>query len=82
MKASIKTIFDSVAHDNREYIKENGGNVAEYILSSTEASDQPWLEFLTDEEIEEYENATAERREEIREEIRAFINDNYNYNVN
>lgn len=81
MKASIKTIMDGVVHDNREVIKENGGNVAEYLITDTEAQDQGWLWFMTDEEAEEYENASAERREEIRNDIRNWINENYNYNL-
>jgi len=81
MKASIKTIMDGVVHDNRQVINENGGNVAEYLITDTEAQDQGWLEFMTDEEAEEYEKASAERREEIRNDIRNWINENYNYNL-
>lgn len=81
MKASIKTIMDGVVHDNREVIKENGGNVAEYLITDTEAQDQGWLWFMTDEEAEEYENASAERREEMRTDIRNWINENYNYTL-
>jgi hypothetical protein len=81
MKNSIKTLLDAVAHDSRESIKASGGNVAEYIIVTAEAVDQGWFEFLSDEEIDEYESADADRREEIRDEIRAFVNDNYNYNI-
>jgi hypothetical protein len=81
MRHSIKTLMDAVVHDNREVIIENGGNAADYLMRSTEALDQGWHEFLSDEEVEEYENVSSERREEIREEIRTWVNENYNYNL-
>lgn len=81
MKHSIKTIYDCVVSDNAEFIKENGGNAAEYILSNAENAEFGWFEFLTDEEIAEFESATSERREEIKDEIRAFVNENYDYNL-
>jgi len=80
MKNSIETMLDSFIHDNREYIKENGGNVAEYIMTGTEAQDQGWLWFLDDEEIEEFENDSM-RRDELKREITEYVNKNYNYNI-
>lgn len=80
MKNSISTMLDSFVHDNSEYIKENGGNAAEYIMNDTEAQDQGWLWFLSDEEIEEFETNPA-RRKELKEEITYYVNENYNYNV-
>lgn len=81
MKNAIETLLNSYIHDNEEYILQNGGNVANHILADTEAQDQGWLWFLSDEEIDEYENADAARREGIRNEIREYINENYNYNL-
>ena len=80
MKHSIKNLLDAIAHDNAQVIKENGGNVAEYIISTAEAIEYGWHEFLSDEEIEEYESADAEKREEIRKEIRNSLTKN-NYNL-
>jgi len=81
MKNSIKSYLDAVVHDNAEIIKENGGNAAEHILNNCENLEFGWFEILTEDEIHEYETASGERREEIRAEIRAFVNENYNYNL-
>ena len=81
MKNSIKSYLDAVVHDNAEIIKENAGNAAEHILNNCENLEFGWFEFLTEDEIHEYETASGERREEIRDEIRAFVNENYNYNL-
>lgn len=80
MKNSIATMLDSFVHDNASYIKENGGNAAEYILTDTDAHDQGYLWFLSDEEIEEFENNKEKRAEHIKE-IREYVNENYNYEV-
>jgi len=80
MKDSIATMLDSLVHDNREHIKENGGNAAEYIMTDTEAQDQGWLWFLDDEEIEEFENDSM-RRDELKREITEYVRRNYNYNI-
>lgn len=81
MKNSIKSLLDAFIRDSAQYVKENGGNVAEYIIADAESRDQGWLFFLTEEEAEEYENSDSDRRDEIQSEIRAFINENYNYNL-
>lgn len=81
MKTSIKTSLDLYVSDNSSFILENGGNAAEYILADTESQDQGWLWFLSDEEISEYENASSDRRQEIEDEIRNFVNENYSYNL-
>lgn len=80
MKTTIETLLDGFVHDNQEYIKENGGNAAEYIMADTIAQDHGWLWFLSDEEIEEFENNPA-RRKELKEEIADYVNSNYNYVV-
>ena len=78
MKNSIETMLNSYVSDNAEYIKENGVNAAEYILADTEAQDQGWLWFLSDEEIEEFESDKEARKKHI-QEIRDYVNKNYNY---
>lgn len=80
MKNSIKTLLDSYVYDNASYIKENGGNAAEYIIVDTETQNQGWLWFLSDEEIEEFENDKEKRVAHI-QEIRKYVNENYNYEV-
>lgn len=78
MKTYIKTLLDSFVFDNEKSIIENGGNVAEYIIAETRAQDQGWLWFLSEEEIEEFENNPTRRKKHIGE-ITKFVNDNYDY---
>jgi len=79
MKNSIETLLDGFVHDSRESIKESGMTAAEYIINDAKAQDQGWLWFLSDDEIDEYEASSAERRAEIRKEITDYVNNNYNY---
>jgi hypothetical protein len=81
MKSSISTILDSYVDDNSSCIIENGGNAAEYILANTEAQDQGWFWFLSDEEIETFES-DLEARLKMIQEIKDYINTNYSYEVN
>jgi hypothetical protein len=80
MKNSIATLLNSYVSDSSEYIKANGGNAAEYILEDTEACDNGWLWFLSDEEIEEFEK-DSNRASELIAEIIEYVNANYNYDV-
>lgn len=82
MKNSIKTYTDAVVYDNKEYIIKNGGDVAEYLLANAENLEFGWFFYLSSEEILEYEDSNSNKIEEIRNEIKDFINDNYNYNIN
>ena len=36
MRKSIDTYVQSIAHDNAQYINENGQTVAEYLINNTE----------------------------------------------
>ncbi len=80
MKNSINTHLDAFVHDNAEAIKESGKTAAEYILDDTEAEDQGWLWFLSEEEIEEFENDKEKRAEHI-QTIKDYVNENYSYKV-
>lgn len=73
-------MLNAFVYDNSSSIKEDGGNAAEYILRNTRAQDQGWLWFLSDEEIDEFENDKEKRAAHI-EEIIEYVNENYNYNV-
>jgi hypothetical protein len=76
MKKEIATLLDSYVNDNEEYIKESGGNVADYILWNAELMDFGWLWFLTEDETEAFENDPV-RRDELIQEIRDYVNENY-----
>ncbi len=77
MKKNIKQLVNNFEFDNKQYM-HNYKTVAEYIIEDAEASDQGWLWFLSDEEIEEFERS-EEARERHVAEIIEFINSNYNY---
>lgn len=82
MKPSIKTLLDTYIHDNKRSIISSNQTVAEYILADAEAQDQGWLWFLSEEEIVEFENATSERRNRIKNKIIDFVNENCDYSIN
>jgi hypothetical protein len=80
MKNAIETLLNAYVSDNAGYIKENGGNVAEYILTTADSEENGWLWFLTEEEIEEFETK-PERKAELIEQISAYVTENHNYNI-
>lgn len=71
----------------KQYVKDakaNGyidGNVAEHLILNTQSEDQGYQSWLSDEEIEEYENASSERRQEVRDEIEDFIKEHFDIDV-
>ena len=80
MQSSIETMLKSYIYDNRSYIIENGINAAEYIISEAENMDNGWLWFLSDEEIEIFE-LDRDARQQMIQEIKDYVNSNYNYEV-
>lgn len=74
MKNSIKTIFENSIRDNRLYIEQYGGNIAEYYREDFAYQDQGHVWYLTDEEIELWENDEDER-ERLINEIHDFLDD-------
>ena len=78
MKTTINALLNAYVHDNAQNIKEDGRTIAEYILAETEAEDHGWYWFLKYSEIEEFENSNEARERHINE-IKEFVNANYNY---
>lgn len=78
MKNSALQFTRQYVQDNTEYID---GNVAEHLILNVRSADQGYLEYLSEDEIEEYENATFERTVEIQNEIENWINDNFNFDI-
>lgn len=74
MKNSIKTIFENSIRDNRLYIEQYGGNIAEYYREDFAYQDQGHVWYLTDEEIELWETMKDER-ERLINEIHDFLDD-------
>ena len=77
MKNSAGQLTRAYIHDNKQFIE---GNVAEHLMLNLE-SVSDYNEYLSDEEIEEYENASIERKSEIETEIETWINDNFNFEI-
>jgi hypothetical protein len=59
--------------------QESDMNVAEYLILNAQSAENGYLEYLTDEEIEDFENS-LKRREELEKEVEGFINDNFDFN--
>ena len=77
MKTSAMQLTKAYIHDNKQFIV---GNVAEHLMLTIEAVSN-YSEYLSDEETEEYENASFERKAEIEAEIESWIKDNFNLDI-
>lgn len=74
MRKSIDTYINAIAHDNEQYIKDGGySSMADYIISNAESTG--WQEFFDDSEL----NETGEPTDEQIDELKAYLNENYNY---
>ena len=74
MKHNIKQLTDMHVSDSKQHII---GDVAEHLILEAKSMDNGWFFFMSDEEGEEYEQATAERRAEMQDEIEEWIIENY-----
>ena len=77
MKNSAMQLTKAYIHDNKQFIE---GNVAEHLMLTIEAVSN-YSEYLADEEIEEYVNASPERKAEIELEVESWIRDNFNFDI-
>ncbi|MDD4515384.1 hypothetical protein [Massilibacteroides sp.] len=77
MKNSAGQLTRAYINDNKQFIE---GNIAEHLMLNLEAV-SCYNEYLSDEEIEEYENASMERKAEIEAEIENWINYNFNFDI-
>lgn len=73
MRKSIDTYAQSIAHDDKLYIIENGMTVAEYIINNAE-NGTGYYEFFDDSELE-----SNEPSEEQIDELKEYLNNNYSY---
>lgn len=75
MKKSIDTYVHSIASDNKQFILEDGyESVADYIISNAD-NGTAYNEYFDDSELNEYGEPTQEQIDELKE----YLNDNYNY---
>lgn len=75
MKPAILQLTKQYVQDSRQY---NEGNIAEFLLLGAESVDNGYFFYLTDDEIEEYEN-NSERRIELETEIKDWIKNNFDF---
>lgn len=76
MKKSIDTYIQSIANADKQYIVEGRYNsIADYIISGAE-NGIGWTEFFDDSELEE---PVCEPTDEQIEELKEYLNENYNY---
>lgn len=73
MRKSIDTYVQSIAHDDKLYIIENGMTVAEYIINNAE-NGTGYYEFFDDSELE-----SNEPSEEQIDKLKEYLNNNYSY---
>ena len=75
MRKSIDTYVKSIASDNKQFILEGGyESVADYIIINAE-NGTGYNEYFDDSELDESGEATEEQIDELKE----YLNDNYNY---
>lgn len=76
MRKSIDTYVQSIAYDNAQHIKEGGYvSIADYIISNAE-NGTGWTEYFDEIELEE---PAFEPTDEQIEELKDYLNENYNY---
>ena len=75
MKTNVLQLTEAYVADNKQYIS---GNVAEHLVTNADNMENGYLEYLTDEEIEEYEN-DADMRNYYEECVVNFCWENFDY---
>ena len=78
MKNSVKQYTRQVIEDNKEFIE---GNIAEYLLEEAQNSENGYQWYLSGDESVEYDEANLDKVFEIQNEIKEFINSNFNYDI-
>lgn len=78
MIKSIDTYVQSIVSENAEYIKEGGyESIADYIITVSENSDcGGWIDMFDYSELEE---PACEPTDEQIQELKDYLNENYNY---
>ena len=74
MRKSIDTYVQGIAHDDAEFIVNGSESIADYIIKTAE-NGTGYEEFFDDDELDE----TGEPTDEQIDELKAYLNQNYNY---
>lgn len=77
MKTSALQLTKAYIHDHKQYID---GNVAEHLASMAENSESGYIEYLTGDEISEYET-NVDMHNHYEETIVNFIYENFDYDI-
>ena len=77
MKHSALQFTRQFLQEAKQY-QDSDSNVAEYLILTAEAEENGYYSYLTEEEIDEFEN-DSKRREELETEVETFINDNFDF---
>lgn len=78
MKNSVLQFTKQYVNDSKKYII---GNVAEHLLSITKSNPDGYFIFLTEDEINDYENSPINHKSLIENEIDTFITNHFNFDI-
>ncbi len=77
MKNQALKLTEAYVKDNLLHIE---GNVYDHLITDAEMSDNGYFFYLTDEEIEAYENKPSERAR-LEDEVENFLKDNFDFDI-
>lgn len=77
MKTSALQLTKAYVNDNKQYIS---GNIAEHLVINADIIENGYYEYLTDEEIQEYET-NADMRAYYEECVVNFCYENFDYDI-
>jgi hypothetical protein len=77
MKTSALQLTRAYIIDNKQYIS---GNIAEHLVTNADNCENGYIEYLTDEEIREYES-NIDMRNHYEECVVNFCYENFDYDI-
>ena len=78
MKKTALQFTNQFLQEAKHY-NEYDYNIAEYLINTIQNKENGYFFYLTDDEIEEFEENII-RREELKNEVETFINENFDFN--
>jgi len=78
MKTNALQLTEAYVADNKQYIN---GNVSEHLIMDAQSAEFGYHWYITDEEIEELERGSSERKVEIKLEVENFIKNNFDFDI-
>ena len=77
MKTLALQLTKAYIHDNKKYIS---GNIAEHLIMNADNMENGYLQYLSDEEIEEYET-NADMKAHYEECVVNFCYENFDFDI-